>query len=397
MKRFLAFAAVPAVLFSMSVFGQEQPAEKPPLEIEAEIRRVPAGEDQVVGSMTLKVDEPIPKGGILTMRLEREITTIDRRSPKKVMVKEMLLPVEEAGKARWTIALQNAVEVPGIYHLTVTCDLSKQYPKVKADVAPFAGRQGTQKIEVAMDRQYWQEMLRREDWLVGALTTVADFLEGVEKLERQVAENREEGLKAWGEWRKDAVPEIEEVIQGCREMNGKYFPETYQNFGETFVFAHIFQNEGRTYSARQAGAPPHITGPLKSTPLVRKALEPYENIFTKESVYYRLQLSDWIFRHVDEQTTAVKRNELDPEKWQGTVRNANQVVGYVSLFPEKRTELYDGYRENLVSLRDALTAWLQLKETEINNPDQLDPEALATSRAEVQDLFQKVARSIWSQ
>jgi hypothetical protein len=347
-------------------------------------------------ALQVQVEGALPKRAVVTLRVTREFITPTRHAP--VVLKEILLPFEEEGRAEILLEIGDALAVPGKYRVRVSFEAQGQYP----DVLKTVGDAGPAPAEVVLDeavasKDYMASLLKEQATLADSILEVGDFLDRMNALEAEVAGNKEQGVAAWAAWRPQAVSGLERIIQHGREVRECFYPETHDQFSESFVFSGLFQMESRKFSAAQAGGGYHGTGAFRDKPkVVRGDALPCEAVFRMETVYYRLAVMNGLYNAVL-QELAAQGKRPDPARWDRKRAGWGEILALwlsdVGPPAEPASDRAPAvplvkqvlHREGLAALGGAMAAWLDA--TEDDRP--AGQQAVVERFREVRDLLQK--------
>ena len=342
-------------------------------------------------ALEVRVEGPLPRRAIITLKVTREFVTPTRHPP--VVLTEVLLSFQEAGRAEALLEIGEALAVPGRYRVQAAFESQGQYPEVLKALGDSVPEPAEVVLAEALaSKGYLEALLKEQAHLAEALTEVRGFLDRMNDLEAEVARDRAQGLAAWAAWRAQARPGLERIIAHGRRARESLYPETHDRFSEAFVYSGLFQMEDRKFGAVQAAGEYHGTGSFGDKPRVfGQDLEPCETLFRMETVYFRLAVMNGLYNAVL-QELAVQGKRPDPARWDSKRAEWGEILSlWKSDLGPPDPALPAPYvkqmlhRDSLSSLGEAMAGWLDAKDDERPARQQ----AVVERFREVRDLLQK--------
>ncbi len=211
-------------------------------------------------------------------------------------------------------------------------------------------------------------------------------------LEAAARQDPAKGMAEWGAWRVKTTARLQEIIQHGREAGKRYFPDTNQKFCESFVFAGLFQEESRAFTAK--GQPHHETGTFKglTQDQVLALFHTLEGGFRKETAYYRLVLLNGLFSASSEELSS-QASRPDAVRWNRKRKEWNEIL---SLWagdlgqegpPDVKAVLHG---KALSAIGAAVTDWWNAEEAKLFHPEKPEAAERDARKQAVKDLAQKV-------
>ncbi len=301
----------------------------------------------------------LPKDALLTLRVERELSTSGRRA--SVLLKEFRLRFTENGQGEGLFTMGAELAVPGRYRVRASFDPRGQYPKVLQAVGGATPDPAEVLLEESLaSPAYLKSLLAEQSFLEEAFGTVGDFLDRMNEMEEGVVQDREKGVAAWSAWRRKALPGLERILTHGREVRDRWYPETCDAFSERFVYSGLFQMEARRFGAAQSGGPYLGTGAFSDRSRVsRKDLEPEIRRFREETFRYRVSVLNALY---DDCLLEAARKPASRPRWD----YRRQLWGKVLELWRKDQEV--PHREALEAVAQAFESWIQAQEAFLFDP-----------------------------
>lgn len=343
-------------------------------------------------SLRVAVEGALPKRAIVTLKVTREFSTLTPRAP--VTLKEVLLPFEQEGKAEARYEVGPELAVPGRYRVRVSFERTGQYP----DVMKTVGETLPEPAEVFFgedmaSKEYLENLLKEQAFLSDSLAFVATYIDKLAEMEALVAQNKDEGVKAWDAWRGEANQGLEKLILHGRAVRERFYPDTYDQFAEAMVFAGLFQMESRKFGAAQGGGGYHGTGTFKDPASYqgRKTLERYEQLFRTETAWCRLLVANALYEASRKELAAAP----DRDRWDRRRQAWEDLLGlWASDLAVEEAPKALLQRERLQALATGFRGWWDAEQARLFEPENPLGRESEARRKTLQDLFQETVKGL---
>ncbi|MBI4230339.1 MAG: hypothetical protein HY608_05840, partial [Planctomycetes bacterium] len=212
------------------------------------------------GRLRVRIEAPgLPERAFVRVQVLRLLSTA--RTTREIGIANVAVPFTGPGVAEGTVETGAEGPVPGLYRVRATIEARGQYPEV-VEALRVAGEPAPAEATLGnpVSMEYLREVVRERVSLGKALRDVSDFLQGIEEAEAATAQDRATGLARWQALRERGVPMMEGIIEHGREVRDRYYPETYMEFAERYLFTGLFQAESRKFLAASSGGEYHATG-----------------------------------------------------------------------------------------------------------------------------------------
>ncbi len=332
------------------------------------------------GRLRVRIEIPgLPERAFVRVQVQRVLST--SRTTREVGIANVAIPFTGPGVAEGVVETAAEGAAPGLYRVRAVIEARGQYPEV-VEALQARGEPVTAEIMLGnpVSLEYLRAVARERALLGKALRDVAEFLGRLQEAEAATAADHAAGIARWQAIRERAIPMMEGIIEHGREVRDRYYPETYMEFAERYLFTGLYQAESRKFSAASSGGEYHATGMFharEDVALEAGMLAPYVRTFWIETEKYQLEAWKYV---IAESCKGIGEMRARPDRerwsraragWEGVTDRWRVEAGSETAPPGESPHGADFQR-----LWDAVQAWWSAEEmTQFPPPPPATPPA----------------------